>query len=152
MLRGNASDRKTWNITYVVWLRHVQNDALKAAIAHDQLGLGRFLRLNYGWITCISLLLNSWLQFRKYATQIGPGAVVYKLGFETDHVNINGVMTYREKEVLQGLEMKTLYEEGIVEYEIGKCCQAEAKRWLPNASCPSLWSWHVSRWGGREVW
>lgn len=42
-------------------------------------------------------------QFLKYATQIGPGAVVYKLGYETGHVNIDGVVTFREKEVLQCL-------------------------------------------------
>jgi hypothetical protein len=41
--------------------------------------------------------------FQKYATQIWPGAVVYRLGFETDHVNIDGVMTFREREVLQNL-------------------------------------------------
>jgi hypothetical protein len=42
-------------------------------------------------------------QYRKYAAQIGPGAVIYKLGFETGHVDIDGVMTFREKEVLQDL-------------------------------------------------
>ncbi|CZT13841.1 uncharacterized protein RAG0_17333 [Rhynchosporium agropyri] len=47
-------------------------------------------------------------QFLKYATQIGPGAVVYKLGFETSHVNIEGVVTFREKEVLQGLRSQTI--------------------------------------------
>ena len=45
-------------------------------------------------------------QFQKYATQIGPGAVVYKLGFEIDHINIDGVIAFREKEVLQDLGMK----------------------------------------------
>jgi hypothetical protein len=29
-------------------------------------------------------------QFRRYAIEIGPGAVVYKLGFETGHVDIEG--------------------------------------------------------------
>jgi hypothetical protein len=47
-------------------------------------------------------------QYRKYATNIGPGAVVYKLGFEIDHVNIDGVMTFREEEVLQDLGIKLL--------------------------------------------
>ncbi|KAG9230854.1 hypothetical protein BJ875DRAFT_138783 [Amylocarpus encephaloides] len=46
-------------------------------------------------------------QFLKYATQIGSGAVVYKLGYETSHVNIDGVVTFREKEVLQGLRLQT---------------------------------------------
>ena len=47
-------------------------------------------------------------QYQKYAAQIGPGAVVYRLGFESGHVNIDGVMTFREKEVLQDLEMGSL--------------------------------------------
>ncbi|TAQ84811.1 hypothetical protein B7494_g6870 [Chlorociboria aeruginascens] len=47
-------------------------------------------------------------QFRRYATKIGPGAVVYKLGFETGHLNIDGVMTFREEDVLQDLEMKCM--------------------------------------------
>lgn len=42
-------------------------------------------------------------QLKKYAAQIGPGAVVYKLGFETDHMNIDGVHVLREKEVLKTL-------------------------------------------------
>lgn len=42
-------------------------------------------------------------QFRRYATEIGPGAVVYKLGFETGHVDIEGVRVLREKEVGQFL-------------------------------------------------
>lgn len=42
-------------------------------------------------------------QLSKYAAQIGPGAVVYKLGFETDHMNIEGVNILREKEVLMNL-------------------------------------------------
>ena len=47
-------------------------------------------------------------QYQKYGAQIGPGAVVYRLGFESGHVNIDGVMTFREKEVLQDLEMGSL--------------------------------------------
>jgi len=42
-------------------------------------------------------------QFRRYAMEIGPGAVVYKLGFETGHVDIEGVKLFREKEVAQCL-------------------------------------------------
>jgi len=45
-------------------------------------------------------------QYQRYATQIGPGAVVYKLGFETGHVDIDGVMTFREKEVLHDLKTR----------------------------------------------
>ncbi len=47
-------------------------------------------------------------QYKKYATQIGPGAVVYKLGFEIGHVDIDGVMTFREKEVLHDLKTRIL--------------------------------------------
>lgn len=45
-------------------------------------------------------------QFLKYSTQTGPGSVVYKLGYETSHVNINRVVTFREEEVLQHLSLK----------------------------------------------
>ncbi|OBT43328.1 hypothetical protein VE00_06922 [Pseudogymnoascus sp. WSF 3629] len=38
-------------------------------------------------------------QFRKYAIEIGPGAVVYKLGFEIGHVDIEGVRLFHEEEV-----------------------------------------------------
>lgn len=44
-------------------------------------------------------------QFQRYATAIGPGAVVYKLGYERDHINIKDVQCFRETEVLQ--ELKT---------------------------------------------
>lgn len=47
-------------------------------------------------------------QLRRYATQIGPGAVVYKHGYETGHLAIDGVMTFLEKEVLQHLRRKAL--------------------------------------------
>jgi hypothetical protein len=42
-------------------------------------------------------------QFRKYAAQIGPGAVVYNLGFEIDHVKIEGVKIFREEDVIKSL-------------------------------------------------
>jgi hypothetical protein len=42
-------------------------------------------------------------QLLKYATQIGPGAVVYKHGFETGHLSIHEVMSFREKEVFEYL-------------------------------------------------
>lgn len=38
-------------------------------------------------------------QFRRYANEIGPGAVIYKLGFETGHFDIEGVRLFHEKEV-----------------------------------------------------
>jgi hypothetical protein len=47
-------------------------------------------------------------QFKKYTAEIGPGAVVYKLGFETNHLNINRVKAFREKELLQCLEATSL--------------------------------------------
>lgn len=43
-------------------------------------------------------------QFRKYATTFGPGMVVYKLGFETNHVKIEGVHCSREADVLQWID------------------------------------------------
>lgn len=46
-------------------------------------------------------------QFRRYAEKIGPGVVVYKLGFETGHVNIEGVEILREQEVRKNLAMQT---------------------------------------------
>lgn len=42
-------------------------------------------------------------QLLKYATQIGPGAVVYKLGYETSHVNIDGVVTFFEGSLVHRL-------------------------------------------------
>lgn len=50
-------------------------------------------------------------QLRKYATGIGPGAVVYRLGFESGHVNIDGVMAFREHEVLASLSAQKNLEE-----------------------------------------
>jgi hypothetical protein len=35
-------------------------------------------------------------QFRKYAIQLGFSAVVYRLGYETDHLDIEGVKAFRE--------------------------------------------------------
>ncbi len=37
-------------------------------------------------------------QFMKYEMQIGPGAVVYKLGYETGHVDLEGVRGFREQD------------------------------------------------------
>jgi hypothetical protein len=51
---------------------------------------------------------NTKKQLKKYATQIGPGAVVYKHGYKTGHLAIEGVMSFREKEVLQSLRRKAL--------------------------------------------
>ncbi|RFU24762.1 hypothetical protein B7463_g11576, partial [Scytalidium lignicola] len=45
-------------------------------------------------------------QLRKYAAEIGPGAIVYKLGFEIGHINIEGVKSLREQEVRQSLVMQ----------------------------------------------
>ncbi|KAK3612926.1 hypothetical protein LTR56_028168 [Elasticomyces elasticus] len=43
-------------------------------------------------------------QFRRYASSLGPGMVVYKLGYEMDHVRIEGVHCFRETEVLHWLD------------------------------------------------
>ncbi|KAI9045748.1 zinc finger protein [Aspergillus affinis] len=42
-------------------------------------------------------------QFRKYVSGIGPGAVVYKLGYEIEHIAMIGVETFREAEFLYNL-------------------------------------------------
>ncbi len=42
-------------------------------------------------------------QFRKYITGIGPGAVIYKLGFEVEYPSIEGVEAFREQEAVQSL-------------------------------------------------
>jgi hypothetical protein len=39
--------------------------------------------------------------------EIGSGAVVYKLGFEIDHIVIAGVHSFREAEVLHSLERQS---------------------------------------------
>ena len=42
-------------------------------------------------------------QLKKYASELGPGAVVYKLGFEVDHIVATGICSFREAEVLHFL-------------------------------------------------
>lgn len=49
-------------------------------------------------------------QYRKYVTELGPGIVVYRLGFEVGLLDINGVpidgvRIFREKEFLTCLDM-----------------------------------------------
>lgn len=39
-------------------------------------------------------------QFKKYASELGSGAVVYKLGFEIDYIVVPGIRLFREAEVL----------------------------------------------------
>ncbi|KAH8797816.1 hypothetical protein F5884DRAFT_864174 [Xylogone sp. PMI_703] len=78
--------------------------------------LENFKRLKYDYLNedeqrAISLLLQIFdsihlLFSKKYTVQIGPGAVVYRLGFETDHIKIEGVKCLREKEVLESLVMQ----------------------------------------------
>jgi hypothetical protein len=46
-------------------------------------------------------------QLKRYASEIGSGAVVYKLGFEIDHIVIAGVHSFREAEVLHSLERQS---------------------------------------------
>ncbi|KAK2731312.1 hypothetical protein FQN57_003453 [Myotisia sp. PD_48] len=43
-------------------------------------------------------------QLKRYTTTIGPGGVVFKLGFEIGHLNIEGVKAFREEELLQCLK------------------------------------------------
>jgi hypothetical protein len=47
-------------------------------------------------------------QFKKYTAETGPGAVVYKLEFEMNYLNIDGVKAFREKELLQCLKAISL--------------------------------------------
>lgn len=42
-------------------------------------------------------------QLEKYASQLGTGIVVFKLGFEAAHIRVPGVVCFREAEVLQWL-------------------------------------------------
>ncbi|KAK5111166.1 hypothetical protein LTR85_012248 [Meristemomyces frigidus] len=44
-------------------------------------------------------------QFAKYASTFGPGMVVYKLGYERNHIQIEGVHCFREKEVVDWLRL-----------------------------------------------
>lgn len=46
-------------------------------------------------------------QLQRYATQLGPGAVVYKQGYETGHLSIDGVVSFRENEVLEFFKRKS---------------------------------------------
>ncbi|KAL1854636.1 hypothetical protein Plec18170_004727 [Paecilomyces lecythidis] len=47
---------------------------------------------------------NNRKQLTRYATEIGPGAVVYRLGYETGHLNIEGVRVFRESDLLEQLQ------------------------------------------------
>lgn len=42
-------------------------------------------------------------QLTKYTSELGSGAVVYKLGFEIDHILVAGLRSFREAEVLHSL-------------------------------------------------
>ena len=46
-------------------------------------------------------------QLKKYASEIGSGVVVYKLGFEIDHILLTGIHSFREAEVLHFLEQQS---------------------------------------------
>jgi hypothetical protein len=45
-------------------------------------------------------------QLKRYASEIGSGAVVYKLGFEIDHIVLAGIHSFREAEALHYLEQQ----------------------------------------------
>ncbi|KAL1881700.1 hypothetical protein Plec18167_003299 [Paecilomyces lecythidis] len=47
---------------------------------------------------------NNRKQLTRYTTEIGPGAVVYRLGYETGHLNIEGVRVFRESDLLERLQ------------------------------------------------
>ncbi|KAJ5712952.1 uncharacterized protein N7483_010133 [Penicillium malachiteum] len=42
-------------------------------------------------------------QLQRYSSELGSGAVVYKLGFEIDHIVAPGIHSFREEEVLDFL-------------------------------------------------
>lgn len=44
-------------------------------------------------------------QFAKYASTFGPGMIVYKLGYEREHIQIGGVHCFREIEVVDRLRL-----------------------------------------------
>ncbi|KAE8404960.1 hypothetical protein BDV37DRAFT_246188 [Aspergillus pseudonomiae] len=46
-------------------------------------------------------------QLRRYLSALGPGAVVYRLGFEIDHISIEGVQSFREAETLYSLKQQS---------------------------------------------
>lgn len=50
------------------------------------------------------LAKNTRKQLNKYVSCLGAGAVVYRLGFETDHILDTGIYSFREAEVLRFLE------------------------------------------------
>lgn len=46
-------------------------------------------------------------QFKRYVSELGPGAVVYKLGFEIEHITATEIYFFREAEVLYLLGKKS---------------------------------------------
>lgn len=44
-----------------------------------------------------------WREFRSP----GPGTIIYRLDFESDHVNIDRVMTFHEKEILKSVQSRS---------------------------------------------
>jgi len=43
-------------------------------------------------------------QLSRYASELGPGMVVFKLGYESNHLQLSGVHCFREVEVLRWLD------------------------------------------------
>ena len=62
----------------------------------------------FGFRTSPFVASKNKAQFRKYVSAFGPGMVVYKLGYETNHIHVEGVHCFREKEVLQWLELSSM--------------------------------------------
>ena len=61
---------------------------------------------SFGFRSNLFVAAKTKKQLLRYATQIGPGAVVYKHGYETGHLSIHEVTSFREKEVLEYLTKK----------------------------------------------
>ncbi|KAB8242946.1 hypothetical protein BDV35DRAFT_396301 [Aspergillus flavus] len=52
-------------------------------------------------------------QLQRYMSALGPGAVVYRLGFETDHITIEGIQSFREAETLYYLNQQSRAKLGL---------------------------------------
>lgn len=53
----------------------------------------------FGFQSNIFVASTNKRQCQKYAAYIGPGAIVYRLGFESGNADIDGVMAFSEKEL-----------------------------------------------------
>ncbi|KAE8380927.1 hypothetical protein BDV26DRAFT_256528 [Aspergillus bertholletiae] len=45
-------------------------------------------------------------QLQRYVSALGPGAVVYRLGFEISHITTEGIQSFRKAETLHFLKQQ----------------------------------------------